>query len=167
MLEWTHGDAPTLHADLTLANASAWQQYGIAMKLAFWQKDIEGFYYVLESPIFGKPKLRLSKLAAGLPPYFRFVRAGAVRIGATSNSRDHPAVAFRNSNGMHVVVVQAKSPGSIAVSGLPPGTFGLRYTTSTEAPRELPDLSIAQGETAKARMPAPGTIAFYQKRPNR
>jgi hypothetical protein len=164
MLEHVTGYAGALHADLTIANVSSWQQYAIARKLWFWQTDNGGYYYVVESPLIGKGTMKLSKLAAGLAPYFHFVRPGAVRIGTTSSSADCLPVAFRNANGLHVVVVQAGKPGPITVSGLPPAVFGVQYTSGTETARELPDVGIARGEALTVSAPARGTLVLHQRK---
>jgi Glycosyl hydrolase family 30 beta sandwich domain len=101
---------------------------------------------------------------SGLAQYFRFLRAGAVRLGATSNRTDRLPVAFRNPNGAHVVVVQARSAGTITVVGLPAGSYGLRYTTATETGSELPPVHIGAGRSLAAHLPAPGVITVYQKK---
>jgi len=164
MLEHVGGDTAELHTDLTVANASAWQQYGIATELSLKDKDRGAYYYVRDLATRDTPKLKMAERTRGLAQYFRYIRAGAVRIGATSSSGDVLPVAFRNPGGSAVVVAQAKSPATIRVTGLPAGVYGLRYTTSLETGRELPVARISSGEALAARIPAAGVITFYQKK---
>ncbi len=164
MLEHLRGDAAALYADLTVANASAWQQYAIATKVSSWAEETDGYYYVLEIGGRSGPTVRMAERTRSLAQYFRFVRAGAVRLGTSSNSADRMPVAFRNADGTHVVIVQAKRPGTITVVGLPAGFYGCRYTTATETARELPAVNIGAGQGLAAGLPAQGVITFYQKK---
>lgn len=166
MLEHVGGDIGELHTDLTMANASAWQQYGISTTLSSWGRDRGSYYYILQSDGSGKASLRMAERTRGLAQYFRFIRAGAVRLGATSDRSDRLPVAFRNPDGTHVVVVQARSAGAVTVLGLPDGFYGFRYTTATETGRELAAVRIGTGQLFAASLPAPGVITFYQKKPH-
>ncbi|HVE89964.1 MAG TPA: hypothetical protein VNA44_09710, partial [Burkholderiaceae bacterium] len=162
MLEHVAGNVAELHADLTVANASAWQQYGIAAELRMSDRDKGAHYYNLEFTRAG-PVLKMAERTRGLAQYFRFIRAGATRIGAASTSADHLPVAFKNSNGMHVVVVQADRAGAINVAGLPAGDYETQYTTATETAVNVPVINIAAGGVLTARLPAKGVVTVYQR----
>ena len=162
MLEHVGGNMAELHADLTVANASAWQQYGIAAELRMSDKDTGGHYYHLESTR-GGPVLKMAERSRGLAQYFRFIRAGATRIGAASNSADHRPVAFKNSNGTHVVVVQGDREGTIRFLGLPAGDYETQYTTATETAVKVAAVDVAPGGTLTARLPARGVVTVYQR----
>ena len=161
MLEHVGGNIAELHADLTVANGSAWQQYGIATELGISERDRGAYYYHLEVTRDG-PVLRMADRTGGLAQYFRFVRAGATRIGAASNSADHLPVAFKNPNGTHVVVVQADRAGTIKVSGLPAGDYETQYTTATETAVNVQAGKLAPGGVLTARLPARGVVTVYQ-----
>lgn len=163
MLEHLTGDAAELHSDLTDVNVSSWQQFGIAYR-DLPNRDQQGGYLFLVDDAKG---IRMSSRTAALAQYFKFIRGGAVRIGALSNNADKKAVAFRNANGTHVVVVQGKRPGTITASGLPAGTYGVRYSTLAEPSRDAADVTIAAGAPLVGTLPAEGVITFYQRRPAR
>ena len=162
MLEHVGGNVAELHADLTVSNASAWQQYGIATERGIAERISGAYYYHLELTRAG-PVLRMAERTRGLAQYFRFVRAGAIRIGAASTSADYRPVAFRNSNGTHVVVMQADRAGPIKVLGLPAGDYEAQYTTATETAVKVSAVSVTAGATLTARLPARGVITVYQR----
>ena len=164
MLEHVGGDAAELHADLTVGNASAWQQYGIAGNLGLQDKDRGGSYYLRDVAGRDGPKIRMAERTRGLAQYFRFVRAGAVRIGAMSSNSDVLPVAFRNPDGTSVVVANAAKPASMKVVGMPAGSYGVRYTTELETGRELPSVTISAGQPLLATVPGPGVMTLYQKK---
>ena len=164
MLEHIGGDVSELHADLTIADASAWQQYGIAAELLPQEKDRGAYYYVRDASEGDGSGIRMAERTRGLAQYFRFIRAGAVRIGATTSRAHVLPVAFRNPDGTTVVVAQVKDAANLQVRGLPAGAYGSRYTTDRETGRELPVVRLVPGEALTARVPAPGVITFYQKR---
>ena len=160
MLEHLEGDVAELHDDLTKANVSSWQQWAIATNVP---SNPRGHYYTVDFSTPKKPAVRMAPRTRELAQYFRFVRAGAVRIDATSNDVDKKAVAFKNVNGMHVAIVQSKDAGQISVKGLPAGTYGVRYTTAEETGRDLAAMNINAGEPLTMRLPAKGVVTFYQK----
>ncbi len=165
MLEHVAGDALELHADLTVANAAAWQQYGVASELPLKEKDRGVSYYIRDLASPGGPKIKMAERTRGLAQYFRFVRFGATRIGARLSSGDARPVAFRNPDGTIIVVVQSDKAGPIRVQGLPASTFGIRYTTNLETARELPSVTIDANQTLIGTLPAPGIITFYEATP--
>jgi hypothetical protein len=160
MLEHLTGDAAELHSDLTQVNVSSWQQYGIAYR-DLPDRDRQGGYLFLVDD--AARRIRMSSRTPGLAQYFKFIRAGAVRIGATSSRVDDKAVAFRNANGTHVVVVQAKQAGTLAIRGLPAGTYGVRYSTAKETARELPPVTVSAGAPLVEKVPSESTVTFYQR----
>jgi O-glycosyl hydrolase len=161
MLEHLTGGAAELHDDLTKANVSSWQQWAIATN-SLQAANRGGYYYHLDSSSRNKPALNMAVKTRELMQYFRFVRAGAVRIGATSSDASRKAVAFRNVNDTHVVVVQGRGPATISIAGLPGGTYGVRYTTAAETGRDLPARRVEAGQALIAQLPAKGVITFHQ-----
>jgi O-glycosyl hydrolase len=162
MLEHLTGGAEELHADLTEADASAWQQFGIASKDGPDTKGDRSFYYFVDIKDPDQPKIRMSKRAVALAQYFRFIRKGAIRMGAQSNRGGSKAVAFRNMNGTFVVVVNADSAGPISVRGLPSGAYVAQYTRADGNLRDLTVTRSADRAGITSTIPAPGVITFYQ-----
>jgi hypothetical protein len=153
-----------LHEDLTVANVSAWQQFGLA-----FCDDGEGggggLYFVIHGAKPGQnaPQIVTAKTSTYLRQYFRYVRLGAVRVDATSANGAFAPVAFRNMDGRFVVVVKAVSGGSFSVAGLPPGRYGIEYTTRSQYARSQPDVSIAEAELLSATIPEAGALTVYAK----
>ncbi|MFW5774391.1 MAG: glycoside hydrolase family 30 protein [Tangfeifania sp.] len=92
--------ANVIHADLTIANAGAWQWW-----LAVSPYDYkDGLVYIDKSETGGK--IYESKLLWGLGNFSRFVRPGATRISAEyPETSDLKISAFQNKNGELVTVV--------------------------------------------------------------
>jgi hypothetical protein len=161
MLEHLAGDVAELHVDLTELNVVSWQQYGIAYRNLPDRDRKGGYFYLVDVD---KREVKTSSRTPALAQYFKFVRAGAIRIDAVSNRADKKAAAFKNPDGAHVVIVQAdRQGGTISVAGLPGGSYGVRYTTAEEIARELAAVTIGPGQALTARLPAKGVITFYQR----
>lgn len=165
MLEHLTGDAEELYEDLTVADVSAWQQFGIASKDDDSSGDDRSFYYFVDIKDPDHPRIRMGRRTAALAQYFKFIRMGATRIGARSNSSSSKAVAFRNTNGSYVVVVNAGSPGPVSVRDLPPGAYGARYTGRDGTTLDLAVTLSADGGGISATIPAAGVITFHQTLP--
>jgi O-glycosyl hydrolase len=92
--------ANVIHADLTIANASAWQWWLAVSPYDF--KD--GLVYIDKSETGGN--IYESKLLWALGNWSRFVRPGAKRILVESGENQNIKIsAFRNNNGELVVVI--------------------------------------------------------------
>jgi hypothetical protein len=165
MLEHLTGDAEELYADLTEADVYAWQQFGIASTDDENSGDDRSFYYFVDIKDPDRPNIRMGRRTAALAQYFKFIRMGATRIGARSDRRGSNAVAFRNTNGTYVVVVNADRAGPISVQGLPSGAYAARYTGGDGTPRDLAVTPSADGRGLSAAMPAAGVITFHQTLP--
>ncbi len=163
MLEGLHAGAAQLHADLTETNSSAWQQYGIAVQLAEDAELRSGYFYALQMDEKGNPNIVLSESGRELMHYFKFVRHGAIRLGATSSNDSQRAVAFRNIDGLSVVVIHSLRAADLTIQHLPEGNYGIRYTTSDQFHVPLPDRAIAAAENLEITMPDSGTVTVYQK----
>jgi hypothetical protein len=160
MLEHIASNADDLHADLTTGRNSAWQQFALAYCVP---KDDGSAYFQLDQSNAAAPKLILSSTAKLLRQYFKFIRAGPVRIAASSQDGGFDPVAFRNANGKFVVVVNASKGGQFQIAGLPAGTYGIKYTTSSQYDRDLPDVSITSGKNVGASIPGDGVITIYAR----
>ena len=162
MLEHGGSGHDDLHEDLTLANVSAWQQFG----LAFCSDQDGGGVYL---PIYGAklgqntPSVQTGRLTKYLRQYFRYVALRAVRVGATTSDARFAPVAFRNVNGKYVAVVKASAAGSFTVGGLPAGTYGIDYTTDSDYMRALPDVTISGAQALATSIPAAGVITIFAR----
>lgn len=163
MLEHFPADADEIYRDLTIANVSRWQPYGIAYFDAP-ERDKQGAYLLLVDP--RRPRQSAVRLASGtgaLAEYFRNVRRGAVRIGAKSDNSDKRATAFVNADGSHVVIIAASTGGDIRVTGLPNGSYDISFAPQGSEPTALPDVTADKG-TLIGRIPGKGVWVAREQR---
>lgn len=148
-----------LHADLTVANNSSWQQYALAFPV---DTDDGGVYYIVGSNP-NNPTVTLGSRAKFLRQYFRFIRSGALRIKATTTSDAFEPAVFVNTDGKFVAVVKALVGGNIMLQGLPAGTYGVKYTTPSQYDVDATDITIAAGQMLNTFIPRDGVITIYGK----
>lgn len=153
MLEWWFDNATyhILHKDVKMGRNSSWQQ-----------AVIKGFFNIDESDPHN-PIVSIKDITKFNRQYYRFVRHGAVRVEAASDNGTFDPLGFINANGKYAVVVKAGAGGSVAVDGLPAGTYGIKYTTSSEYDVDLADQSISGGESLISSIPTAGVLTVYQK----
>jgi len=144
-----------LYNDLTQCNVSSWQQYTLGGPRG---KDGQGYFTGSRA---GAGKVRLTDSAAMLRQYFRYIRPGAVRIGAASDDPALKPVAFRNRSGGHVVVVNAAGAAAFGVRGLPAGRYRRVYTTRARRAVDLPAADVAAGGRLSAAIPGKGVLTVY------
>lgn len=161
MLEHIGSGVDDLYADLTTGMNSAWQQFTLAYPGT--AVDDGGKYFGVENPTTLTPTVVMMSRTRLLRQYFKFVRAGAVRFGATSTSGTFQPVAFTNVGGSVVVPVKASAAGSFDVDGLPAGTYGIKYTTATDYDMNLPDQTVFSGQRLSTSIPAAGVVTIYGK----
>jgi hypothetical protein len=153
MLEHIGSGYENLHADLELANVSAWSQY----TLAYTGGDNGGHYFRIELGG-GTPVVETGRRTMFLAQYFRHVRRGAVRVGAASaNSSVHP-LGFLNANGSRVVVVKADGPASISVAGLAPGRYEVTAALERGPRPPAEEVDVAPGQYLNARIAHRGVL---------
>lgn len=162
MLEHGGSGHDHLHEDLTLANVSAWQQFGLAF---CGTADNGGMYFLVSGAQLGQnnPVVNTAKMTKYLRQYFRFVGLRAVRVAATSADGRFAPVAFRNANGKYTVVVKASAGGSFSVGGLPAGTYAIDYTTAAAYMSPLPDVTVSSSQSITAAIPDAGVITIHAK----
>jgi hypothetical protein len=158
MLEYIGADYQMLHDDVKLANASAWQQYTLAFP---GTSDDGGAYFMIGDADPANPSVNIGSRTRFLRQYFAYVRAGAQRIGASSNAAGFDPLAFVNPGGKYAVVVKATVPGSFSVQGLPAGTYGIKFTTASQYGVDLPSATIGSGQLLTTSIPAAGVITIY------
>jgi hypothetical protein len=162
MLEHGGSGHIDLHDDLTLANVSSWQQFGLAFCTDL---DTGGMYFIVRGAVLGQnsPVVQTASLTKMLRQYFRYVRLGAVRVGAATKDARFAPVAFRNTNGKFVVVVKAANGGSFSVAGLPAGTYGIDYSTAVDYMRALPNVTISGSQAVATAIPAAGVLTIFRR----
>lgn len=164
MLEHIGSGYEALHADLSIGRNSAWQQFALAYggsKPTSEARDRGGVYYLVDASDPQRPMIVMANRTRFLRQYFKFVRAGAQRVGAQSTHQAFEPLAFVNTNGTNVVVVKAAEGGDFTVVGLPAGAYGIKYTTEGEYDIDLPELTIAAGDSLSAAIPDKGVITVY------
>lgn len=155
MLEWwsANNDHRVLHEDLKVGMASAWQQGvvgGIAGPMALYYVDDQA-------------NISINPKTTFLRQYYRFVRRGAVRVGATSKNNALDPLAFVNVDGRQVVVVKTTGAASFTVGGLAAGTYGAFYAVEGAWGVGQPDQTITAGHTVSASIPGAGVITIHRK----
>ena len=162
MLEHGGSGHDHLYEDLTIANVSAWQQFGLAFCT---DVDRGSMYFYVSGATVGQnsPVVNTGRLTKMLRQYFRYVRLGAVRVGAVTKDARFAPVAFRNTNGKYVVVVKAANAGSFSVAGLPAGTYGIDYTTAVDYMKPLPNVVITGTQAVTAAIPAAGVLTIFRR----
>ncbi len=168
-LEHIDADHNELHRDLTVGNVSAWQQYTLAYPEYPGMNGDGGMYYVIKYPDVQNPNpnqyhITMGSRAKFLQQYFKYIRAGAQRIGASSTDQNIDPAAFINSDGSYTVVLKMERGGSIAVNNLPSGIYNVSYTTESEYAKELPEINVSASSSLTATMPNKGVMTIYHKR---
>jgi hypothetical protein len=161
MLEKIGATADDLYADLTEGMNSDWAQFALAY--CNNANDNGGVYYDLDLSVPAQPRIVMESRARLLRQYFMFVRFGAVRIGAASGNSHLDPVAFRNTSGKLVVVVKADAAASFDVRLLPPGTYGINYSTAAQFDIDKPDVTIGAGDAVPVSIPTAGVVTIYRK----
>ena len=154
MLEHIGSGYQDLHADLKHARVSAWQQFA----LAFGSNDDGSQYFTVSGST-----VNVASRTRFLRQYFKFVRAGAVRVDATSGNTALDPLAFINTNGGYVVVVKATAGASFTVGGLPAGQYGIKYTTTSAYDVDHPDVTLGASQTLSTSIPTAGVLTIYRK----
>lgn len=157
MLEHIGSGYEDLYDDLTIGQNSAWQEY----TLGYPGSDTGGAYFIVGSG--STPTVTMGSRATYLMQYFRYVRAGAARIGVSGGTDAAAPVAFVNANGGFAVITKTTGGVSFRINGLPAGTYGISYTTAQVSGSQLPAVAITSGQPIDVTMPTTGVIAVYNQ----
>jgi len=162
MLEKIGADYQMLHNDLKLANISSWQQFVLGWP-ATPAQDTGGSYYLIDLSNTSNIKVNMASRTVFLRQYFKYIRSGAQRIGASSNDGHFDPLAFINTNGTYVVVVKSRNGGGdFSVAGLPGGTYGVSFTTGGQS-TTLGDVNVSSGGVLNSSIPGDGVISIFGK----
>jgi hypothetical protein len=157
MLEHIGSGYKALLDDLVVGQNVAWQQFTIAYPS---NNDDGAQLYLVNST---NNAVAIANRTKYLGQVFRYVRGGAVRIQATSTDAALAPVSFINTNGKYVVVVDASVGKEFSVGGLPPGTYGVTYTTGATYGAAQPDVTISAGEVLVTSIPAAGLLTIFRR----
>jgi hypothetical protein len=157
MLEHIGSGYQDLHNDLKMGRTSAWQQF----TLGFCTNDNGAQYYWIDVSNPNNPSVNMGSRTKFLRQYFKYIRTGAVRIEAVSDSNDFDPLAFINPNGSFVIVVKAETGGALNILGLPEGNYKINYTTDHQYNIDLPNVSLKAGQELETAIPEKGVITIY------
>ena len=162
MLEWwdTGNTYKILHKDLKMGLNSAWQQGTLA---GLKSNNPKTTLYLIDNTDRNNPTIEIHPKTKFFKQYYKYIRPGAVRIGATSGTANLDPLSFINSNGKYIVEVDALAAGSFTVSNLPAGTYGVKYATANVYDVDNPDVTINTGQKLTTSIPAVGLVTIYQK----
>ncbi|HSK18815.1 MAG TPA: Ig-like domain-containing protein [Longimicrobiales bacterium] len=155
-----------LHEDLKLARNSAWQQYTLA---GCAPNDTGGRHFLIDASNPTNPIVRLASRSQYLRQYFKYIRRGATRVDATTGRSGLDPLAFINSNGKYAVVVKSGGASNFTIGGLPPGRYGVSYTTGPDDHTvsqfgvELPEIVLEAGKALSTGIPGRGVLTVYAK----
>lgn len=150
MLEHIGSGVEDLYKDLTVANVSGWEQY----VLAYPTSDNGAQYYTITN---GQPVM--GSLTGPLRQYFRYVRHGAHRVGATSDKSGVRPVGFTNPGGGPVVVLHASGVETFAITGLRPGRYEVSSSNSAAVLPTNPMVG-SDGELRFTAIPGIITVSY-------
>ena len=154
----THHD---LHKDIELAWCSAWAQFTLAAKHTVG--DNGGQYYLIDDTVPSAPVIVPGWRTKYLRQYFRYIRPGALRVGATSTHFGIEPLMFQHATVGDVLVAKCNAGRTFHVVGLEAGTYGVRYTTSTEDDVDAGDVALIPGQIPTVSIPSFGVITVYRK----
>jgi hypothetical protein len=111
-----------LYDDLTLGRVSFWEIYGLSQCLQ-WNPSNTSFRRIGQYWSFRQ--------------VMRFVRPGAIRIGATSSDSNLRVLAFVHDGGTTVVLINGSGARTANLTNLPVGTYGVCQSVGGGACQEL------------------------------
>ncbi len=164
MNEFGGGDVRDLEVDLRIGRVSSWEQYSLAY---LNEGSGDTGYHHFEINGSGPYTRTLMKRTKYLQHYYRYIRTGAVMKGVINTNSNFRGLPFQNPNGSYAVVIKALAGGTIAVSGLPPGTYGIQYTEGdfVNNPQTYnqarPNQTISDGQDVVFTMPGMGMVTVY------
>ena len=158
MLEHIESDYHDLHEDLRLGQNSSWQQF----TLAYCVSDNGAQYYYFDETV-ASSSVRMGSRTRYFRQYFPFIRLHARRIGAVSGDSRLDPLAFRNADGGIAVVVKASSGAPVQLRRLPPGTYGVTFTTASQSFVSLSDVTVGSSGTLQVTMPDAGVMTIHRR----
>ncbi len=155
MLEWWfgHGDYNVLHEDLKLGRVSSWQG-----------RVLHGHFRADEGNASG-PLIQLQPDVRYNLQYFKHVRSGAVRVGASSTRKSLDPLAFVNPDRSTALIVKSEVESDVEVIGLPSGRYEVSYALEQNSVAVEETILVKQGGSLETHMPGPGVLTVSSYRP--
>lgn len=153
-----------LHEDLEVGLNSAWQQFALA---GCGPGDPGGRHFLIDASNPANPVVTMARRTHFLRQYFKYIRAGAQRIAASSTNLALAPLAFINTDGRYVVVVKASGAASFSVAGLPAGRYGVSYTsgpdesTPNRSGVDAGEVTIQAGGVLSTAIPEAGVLTIF------
>lgn len=161
MTEQLDADSRVLREDLEIGRVSTWQQFGLAFCPPADTIKTAGIYITFaETGDSAAASVRLTSNARFLRHYFRMVKLGAVRVGASSSSASLHANAFVNPDGGMVVVLESERPTTVQLNGLKPGRWR-GWWTAADSEGVVEVSVVGSGGQLAARLEKPGALTLY------
>ena len=166
--EWLEGPGlevvKALYLDLTEADASVWEQFGLYWTRNPYNAGGGGDYFLIDPDYSG---FTMNLNAWYLRQYMNYIRPGAVRAEVVSSDPAILPVAFLDSQGKVTVVVinPRETMQEIHIQGLSPGAYGIVFTAPEQMGVELPSVTVEERRPFVFQMPAQATATFYPRDP--
>jgi len=154
MLEWwfKNGNYRILREDLVEAKNASWQ--GQVLRTLF---DVD--YSEAKTPVVSIADDTRMNLQ-----YFRHVRFGAQRIGATSNDpKNTRPSAFVNRDKSFVIVADTRRAVTMTIRGAPAGMYTVSYALAGRSVVEPEPVTSAPGGEIVVRMPGAGVVTVSSR----
>ena len=151
-----------LHSDLKIGRVTSWMQFALALCGKATADGGAVYYNVVESGS-APPEVFPQSRTPFLWQYFRYIRSGARRIGASSTNGRLDPLAFINTNGRYVVVIKADRGSSFTIGGLPKGLYGVTHATPGSPDVTRTDVNLPEGAKLSATILDAGVITIFGK----
>lgn len=149
---WTYMmNADDIITNLTEANVTLYQGSGDngIVNIGYW-----GNFH----PVAIGPKYYIFR------QFYRFIEPGDVRIKASSSDSEIKVVGFVKPDGREVIVARNSGGAKdITIANLKSGTYGIKYTSTSEVDIDLPDQTINSGDSLSTIIPSDCVITIYGK----
>jgi hypothetical protein len=162
--EWLEGEglnvAEVLYLDLTEANVSAWEQYGLCWTANRYNIDGGGDYFIINPEYTG---YYVNDNTWYLRQFMKFVRPGDVRVAVYSSNPSIKPTGFRKPDGRHTLVIINSSKRNMAVqiNNLQAGKYSVVETNPSNKGSILPQQSVTAGKTLDFEISANAVVTFF------
>jgi hypothetical protein len=152
MLEWWFDNAThyVLYEDLAIGNNSAFQQ------------STFNLFFDIDTTNWENLKIRIRDVTQYNRLYYVFIRSGAIRKGASTSDSAVRPLAFVNRDSSFTLILDSDKPAIVSISGLPPGTYGVKYTSETAKFADGGEVLVHDEGIASLQIPK-GVVALYLK----
>jgi hypothetical protein len=155
MLEHLNADVGEFYRDMTIANVSSWQQWGMAHF-----KDSGKYLLVADLSKPTGERIRLAGRTRLLSQIWRHARIGDVRVGANTADPALKPLAFVRPDGGVVISVIVEGPQAFSITGLPAGTYAVERTTGKVLAKDAGTITVGADGRAGLSMPARGVVTI-------